>query len=708
MRNLESELSQIEAASPSAPDNKRMVSSGALVTLTENAETRYLGPSSGEASGNQDIGIAMTRLVMELAKQETKSRSIQDIISDAKAHRIRERFSLELAKPTSKIYPLVSSVAAPDLPSRELTEKLVELFNRKAQFMLPTLHEPSFRQVIDDVYNGSADAYQNFVLRMVLSVSMQKLDSRYAGLADSYYLAAMPHLEDSIRRKDIGTLQCLALIAQYSMVTPTRAASYWVVGLASKLCQELGLTQEATIDSADPRTGVPPNALEVDMRRRMLWIIYSMETGLAHSLGRPSAFGCTFDYVDVKPFESVDDEYICKEGVVSGCPRSMKKRVAIHFLSMRFLQLEIRKRLYLKERPLPKDDQDPWFHAMEEKLRRWMDSAPREDGGSGLDEVWFKGRFNTMIIFLYRPSPQIPSPSLAAARTCFEACVFNVRMHRNQVATKSVDLSWIWTQSTFMVLNTILWAISYPEIRQEHSRMVVENHVKQAQECILAASERWPGVEAALELYETLISACLKAYDAPKPPAGVVTIKKDPSPMPFERDISQPIASSPSTMVSSFGSPQPSEDTAASSPTISNSSQRFPQAGSMAQQHMKWAVSHALDVQHPLENKTLASLTTYPAAQHLDPAASHMVKQIPLPAMQTPTLHSTTQQPQLDLSAPTTNFDQYFAMMGDPYFQYFQVPGFHQPPLPSLNQAQQGELMRSLESDSVTYSWRFP
>lgn len=646
----------------------------------------------------------MTRLVMDLAKRETQSSSIRDIISDTKARSIRDRFTLEQAKPTSKIYPLVSSVAAPDLPSRDLTEKLVDLFNRKAQFMLPTLHEPSFRQVVDAVYNGSTDAYQNFVLRIVLSVSMQKLDSRYAGLADSYYLAAMPHLEESIRRKDVGTLQCLALIAQYSMVTPTRAASYWVVGLASKLCQDLGLTQEATIKSPDPQTGATANALEVDMRRRLLWIIFSMETGLAHSLGRPSAFGCTFDYVDVRPFEPVDDEYIRKEGIIQGCPRSMKKRVAIHFLSMRFLQLEIRRKLYLKKRALLKDDQDPWFHEMEQKLQNWMHSAPREDGGSGLDEVWFRGRFNTMIIFLYRPSPQIPSPSVAAARTCFEACTFNVRMHRNQVATKSVDLSWIWTQSTFMVLNTLLWAISYPEIRQEHSKAVVENHIIQAQECILAASERWPGVEAAMELYETLISACLKAYGLPKMAPSTVTINKDSSPVPFEGNLLQPMESSPSTMVSSYGSPQPSEDTASSSPSVFIAPRELPQAANIAQQDPTQGTWKAPNL-HKSEADHLPRMT-YPA-QYYDSNPTNEFRQMPLPALQYPTSHP-VQQAQPDFSAPTTDCDQYFAMIGDPFFQYFQSQDLQQPPLPSLDQAQQGELMRSLESDSVTYSWRFP
>ncbi|KAL8950697.1 MAG: hypothetical protein Q9222_003283 [Ikaeria aurantiellina] len=698
IKALELKYSRLEPQQSVSVDVEDMVRSGGLVALRENAETRFLGPSSG---------IAMTRLVMELAKRQTQSRSIQDIVSDSKVRQIRDRSTLELAKPTSKVYPLVSSVAAPDLPSRDLTEKLVELFNRKAQYMLPTLHEPSFHSIVDNVYNGSSDSYENFVLRMVLSISMQKLDSQYAGLADSYYLAAMPHLEQSVKQRDLGTLQCLTLIAQYSMVTPTRAASYWVVGLASKLCQALGWTDDRTIELPDSRIGEAPSALEIDMRRRLFWIVLSMETGLAHSLGRPSAFACTYDQVDVRFFEPVNDEYIRKGGIVPGCPNSMKKRVAIHFLSMRLLQLEIRRKLYLVKRTLPDDDRNQWFGLMEQKLRSWLDASPREDGGSGLDQVWFKGRFNTMIIFLYRPSPQVPDPSLAAARTCFDACTFNIRMHRNQVATKSVDLSWIWTQSTFMVLNTILWALSYPEVRRENSKAVVENCISQAQECIAAASSIWPGVEAAMELYETLISACLRAYDAPEIPSVVIKpeVNETTSPTTSHRNASQPLASSPSTMVSSYDSPQSSENAAPPSPSSFVAHRDSLRPATLSDQPGQLAAAYDFDARNA-EFPKMAWQPMYSGP----PFASHppnYPKQLPLPSLQD-TAPYFAQQAQVDFTTPLSSYENYFALMGDPYLQDFQPPGLRQPSFSSLSQEEQCELMRNLESESVAYSWRFP
>ena len=255
-----------------------------------------------------------------------------------------------------------------------------------AQYLLPTLHEPSFHKDVEDVYRGSLDAYKNFTLRMVIAISMQKLDTQYAGLADSYYLAALPFLAQAMKPMNLGTLQCFALIAQYSLVTPTRTASYWVVGVATRLCQELGISEEATIELAPGRPPLDP--LAIDMRRRLFWIITSMEMGLAHSLGRPSALGASFDHIDVKFFMAVDDYFITSSGVATQSRPSNKKYISIHFMKMRLLQAEMRRKLYLKKRPQPKDDQDPWFIIMQQKLDNWLLSSPMDEG-TGLNETWW-------------------------------------------------------------------------------------------------------------------------------------------------------------------------------------------------------------------------------------------------------------------------------------------------------------------------------
>lgn len=122
VRSLEAKLTEMEEARSSGPDAETMVRTAGLVRFKENDESKYLGPSSG---------IAMTRLVMELAKLHTKSKSIGDVVPDNKAREMKARSTWESSKPTSKVYPLISNVAALNLPTRELAENLVSNFNQK-------------------------------------------------------------------------------------------------------------------------------------------------------------------------------------------------------------------------------------------------------------------------------------------------------------------------------------------------------------------------------------------------------------------------------------------------------------------------------------------------------------------------------------------------------------------------------------------------
>lgn len=118
-----------------------------------------------------------------------------------------------------------------------------------------------------------------------------------------------------------------------------------------------------------------------------------------------------------------------------------------------------------------------------------------------------------MVVFLFRPSPQVPRPTSQAAIQCYNACEYNIYMTRKQIETKSVDLTWIFTQAIFMAINTMLWTLSYEEIRRLHHREEVERHLHVALESIELSSERWPGVASALELYKNLIAACMKIFD---------------------------------------------------------------------------------------------------------------------------------------------------------------------------------------------------
>jgi hypothetical protein len=121
---LESELAAAEREEQASPDPEMMMRRAGLIKFKKNDESRYLGPSSG---------IAITRLVMELAKQNTDSKTIKEVVPATKAQEIKDTFDREEGKAFSKVYPSISAVAAPDLPNPDMTQALVDSFMVKCK-----------------------------------------------------------------------------------------------------------------------------------------------------------------------------------------------------------------------------------------------------------------------------------------------------------------------------------------------------------------------------------------------------------------------------------------------------------------------------------------------------------------------------------------------------------------------------------------------
>lgn len=181
----------------------------------------------------------------------------------------------------------------------------------------------------------------------------------------------------------------------------------------------------------------------------------------------------------------------------------------------------------------------------------------------------FVVRYYTMVIFLFRPSPQVPKPSVRAAMRCYEASAYNIGKQSEQMNTKIVDVTWIFLLSLFMAVNTILWAISYPEVRSCHSKAELEGHLDTALDIIIKSRERWPGTAAASDLYSKLAKACLKSYDVRSEPSLA------PSSLPANSPGSLVDASSPISDYSSATNASTTYSQQASDPSVPTFSNVF-------------------------------------------------------------------------------------------------------------------------------------
>lgn len=136
-----------------------------------------------------------------------------------------------------------------------------------------------------------------------------------------------------------------------------------------------------------------------------------------------------------------------------------------------------------------------------------------------------------MMVFLYRPSPQVPQPSSQAAMTCFNSSAFIISNSKKQMDSGLVDITWVFLLTLNMALNALLWSTSYQEVRQAHSRSEVEEMVNTSLECLDRSAERWPGNAEASELYAIFSKACLQSYEekAPQEAQPVFSFASPPS-----------------------------------------------------------------------------------------------------------------------------------------------------------------------------------
>ena len=302
-----------------------------------------------------------------------------------------------------------------------------------------------------------------------------------------------------------------------------------------------------------------------------------------------------------------------------------------------------------------------------------------------------------MIVFLYRPSPQVPRPSLRAAELCFEASRYNVYMQWNQINTKSIDLTWIFTQSLFMALNTLLWSLSYSEIRKEHPRPEVEQHLHTAQEAIYLASERWPGVESALELYDNLSRACLKAYDGS---SEVSYSLGSPSNKASPASSHEVAATSPASTPSTTHSPLPSTHNptlTGRTPSFSNQSESKPFA--QPQVHETSSLSEIILPYSEDSISSHPSVSPQPNAllhKNFDP--NSLYNSLPSPL----DFYSRLAVTQSSESGAQMEQSFFLGSVVDQHPQYLYPHYMPDQPIQALSLEQQSQLMNILEMDGLS------
>jgi hypothetical protein len=317
----------------------------------------------------------------------------------------------------------------------------------------------------------------------------------------------------------------------------------------------------------------------------------------------------------------------------------------------------------------------------------------------------FKAKVNTMFVFMYRPSPQVPKPSVRAAILCYDAAAYNVKASAKDVENPSMDITWIFIQVMFMAINTLLWTISYKEVRSLHGKEELEELLRTALDIINKCKERWPGCASAAQLYETLGKACLKSYNIDAHPPSSLSAN---SPVSLT-DANSPSASEHSSATT--GSLAHSHKAHDTPPTFGYVFDQAPDSFAATEYHNS--------LQAPQQPSFRSnSIFVNPASAQTDRRFSYFPPEFnqpqTLPNSWTP-IPAPAPAPNIQLNVSTSPPMPTFNSFGDP--SYFMQPQYNFGPalyadnfdMPdrtgSLSHQQQQELMESLETEGLTRSF---
>ncbi|RAH87260.1 hypothetical protein BO86DRAFT_414439 [Aspergillus japonicus CBS 114.51] len=215
-----------------------------------------------------------------------------------------------------------SRLISPSL--RQSAVKLSNVYFQNVNVHYPVLHEPTFRTwesmlLRESVGPGDLrpDSLSLFFLNMVYAVGALLLP-HLGFAAERLYTSALMYIDDILIHDNLEAVQAILCCAIYSVRSPT-GTSHWKLGsLALRQCIDLGYhrhTKHFSVPAED--------LVRIELRKRVFWCAYVIETQAAVMLGRPLSV----------PYQEVDAE-VCSNKITDITnPKTLHLRAVSNYLS---------------------------------------------------------------------------------------------------------------------------------------------------------------------------------------------------------------------------------------------------------------------------------------------------------------------------------------------------------------------------------------
>ncbi|KAK9466780.1 fungal-specific transcription factor domain-containing protein [Lipomyces arxii] len=429
---------------------------------------------------------------------------------------------------SSKSSPAATTVKSELSPSAEVKdEEFVSNSNGK------NIHEHSA--------NSPETQRALYFLNLIFAIAVAVHQQQYpALLCESYHTAAMKHIEPVFASPDrLESLQCILLLGQYSIMRPAVPGVWYVLGVALRLCVDLGLHVEGGVKSWSGTNIAPKNgqgslkeservsARILDLRRRLFWCTYAMDRQVCVYLGRP--FGIADNSIKV-PFPSdLDDVFITTRGITNppeDTPPSYKQ-VAVHIFQIRRLQSEVQTILYERaELPRRFATLKEWQTNMARRLEEWNNSAPKsaKDMNCNFNLYFLDLNYEQTRLLLHGISPAIPRPSVEAFFIIADASEKVIRAYRQLHREKNINYTWMAVHNLFMAGTSYLYCLYHSKEVRSRTRMdVIDFNTMACIHVLTAMVDKCDAASGCRDTFELLTAAILRLCYNEKAAAGEIS-----------------------------------------------------------------------------------------------------------------------------------------------------------------------------------------
>ncbi|KAF2142768.1 uncharacterized protein K452DRAFT_225997, partial [Aplosporella prunicola CBS 121167] len=391
--------------------------------------------------------------------------------------------------------PRGGATALDQIP-KAVAERLVTNYTEKIAPLYPFMDRQDLWLRFTRVQNAQqpgatpSSTFDIFIVSMMLAISIMTSkfndSSKVASTSERLFQCALQHAE-TLYNTSFEALQGTLILIQYSYLMP-RAASLWdIVGLAARMALELGLHRDP-----DELPGNPFTEVERERRRTVFWVFYAYDRSICATSHR--RLGVSDESISTKFPTGMDDEYF------------------IENVRFRRIQSELWTVNYLRRgMPLLPDENSyaAWVQDIENRMITWRNEACAKKPAR---REWCDIAVWHGFVFLHRPCPRNPHPSMESLIKCFENATQVAAGYWENAHSGFLKYSWHAVHHGFEAAIAMLYTIRHckEQLKERYGTRKILETVHLFSSLFVLMSERWAQAHASLESYERCKSVVMR------------------------------------------------------------------------------------------------------------------------------------------------------------------------------------------------------